>query len=366
MKCSDQPAGNSAEIACDHIQAAHRHVQDMQAENVDLLQPPTLDELGLALGEKAKSCQLLGQNWRNRVYRVDLASGRTVVAKQLVVGTDAMLQYQYDQHGALAKLQIPKLRVPKALALLRAKRVYLMELAHGKTIEALVWNRATTNDLLRACQLAGEILAKMHIASTEKVCRMPIREIARDLATAPWHLRSRERQILESALQSLARAEISVGAIYYDYKPANLLFENDALFHLIDPPDVFREGVHLWDFSLFRSSMRRHLWGFSLRHPFDRRRAIIKESLRAFERAYLAGFGSKPPEFFAVAAWLFELQRTGQRMTMQRGKVYFAGRPTQTWPGYLLHHRLAHRLTLPLLNMEKRWLFLQLARVLPR
>jgi hypothetical protein len=283
MKCSDQPAGNSAEITCDHIQAAHRRVQDMQAGDVDLLQPPTLDDFGLALGEKAKSCQLLGQNWRNRVYRVDLASGRTVVAKQLVVGTDAMLQYQYDQHGALAKLQIPKLRVPKALEPLRAKRVYFMEFAHGKTIEALVWNRATTNDLLRACQLAGEILAQMQIACTEEVCRMPLREIARDLAAAPWHLRSRERQILESALQSLARAEISVGAIYYDYKPANLLFENDVL-HLIDPPAVRRESLHLWDFSVFRGSMRRHLWRFSLRHPFDRRRAIIKESLRAFER----------------------------------------------------------------------------------
>ena len=111
---------------------------------------------------------------------------------------------------------------------------------------------------------------------------------------SPWHLRSPERQILESALQSLARAEISVGPIYYDYKPANFLFENDAL-HLIDPPEVLREGVHLWDFSVFRSSMRQHLWWFSLRHPFDRRRAIIKESLRAFERAYLAVFGVNLP-----------------------------------------------------------------------
>jgi len=75
-------------------------------------------------------------------------------------------------------LQIPKVRVPKALALLRAKRVYLMEFAYGKTIEALVWNRATTNDLLRGCQLAGEILAQMQIARTEKVCRMPLREIS--------------------------------------------------------------------------------------------------------------------------------------------------------------------------------------------
>jgi len=50
-------------------------------------------DLEEALGERMQSCELLGHNWRNRVYRVDLANGRTVVAKQLVVGTDAMLQY---------------------------------------------------------------------------------------------------------------------------------------------------------------------------------------------------------------------------------------------------------------------------------
>jgi hypothetical protein len=77
-------------------------------------------------------------------------------------------------------------------------------------------------------------------------------------------------------------------------------------------------------------------------------------------------FGSKPPAFFAVAAWLFELQHNGLLMTLQRGKVKFARRTMQTRPRYFLGHPLTNRLTLPLLNMEKRWLFVQLARVLPR
>jgi len=38
-----------------------------------------------------------------------------------------------------------------------------------------------------------------------------------------------------------------MGVVYYDYTPANLLFENNQVF-LADPPDVLRHGVLLWDF----------------------------------------------------------------------------------------------------------------------
>jgi hypothetical protein len=40
-----------------------------------------------------------------------------------------MLRYQFDELRTLARLQIPKLRVAKALALLRVKRIYVMEFA---------------------------------------------------------------------------------------------------------------------------------------------------------------------------------------------------------------------------------------------
>jgi hypothetical protein len=71
-----------------------------------------------------------------------------------------MVQYQYDQLGVLARLDIPGLPVPRALAFLRAKRVYVMEFARGETIESLVWNRTARNDLLRTCELAEKTSPK--------------------------------------------------------------------------------------------------------------------------------------------------------------------------------------------------------------
>src|SRR5439155_167691 len=78
---------------------------------------------------------------------------------------------------------------------------------------------------------------------------------------------------------------------------------------LVDPPGRLREGAHLWDFAVFRSSMRRHLWNFTLRRPFDRRRAIITQSLAAFDRSYLGSLTERPrePALFALAARLFAL-----------------------------------------------------------
>jgi hypothetical protein len=216
-----------------------------------------------------------------------------VVAKQLIMGTDARFQCEYDQLGRLARLQIPGLRVPEVLALLPAKRTYVMDLAPGKTIPTLVWDRKHSDDLLKACELAGKILAQIHLAWTQKIC--PSTRFARDLAATPWHLSSREEKILQSAFDPLARAEVRMGHVYYDYKPANFLFEDDELFP-IDPPGVLRQGVQLWDFSIFRSFMRRESWRFSLRRPLDRRRVIVRQSLTAFERGYLATFSEPHPE----------------------------------------------------------------------
>ncbi len=64
-------------------------------------------ELEEALGERVQTCELLGRNWRNWVYRVQLATGDAALAKQVVMGTDGMLQCQYGQLGVLATLQIP-------------------------------------------------------------------------------------------------------------------------------------------------------------------------------------------------------------------------------------------------------------------
>jgi hypothetical protein len=201
------------------------------------------------------------------------------------------------------------------------------------------------DDLISACDLAGKILAQMKIAQTEEICPMPVEALARDLdlAEAPWHLSSREQKILESALESLAGAKVRIGHVYYDYTPANLLFENDQL-SLVDPSDLLRQGVLLWDFSCFRSSMRRHLWRFSLRRPLDRRRAMIKEAIALFQRSYLGNFDKRYPEpaLFAAATLLFELQRTAVLLTRcRRGRSLWrdrgcrspaTGRSAILWP----------------------------------
>jgi len=373
MKDSIQSGVAPGATGSGHIRAACRRVEAMGASVGNPVQPPTVFELEEALGERVQTYELLGKNWRNRVYRVQLATGNAALAKQVVMGTDAMLQCQYDQLGALATFQIPGLRVPKALALLREKRVCVMEFARGKTIQALVRDRTSGDDLISACELAGKILAQMQIARTEQICPMPVEALARDLAGAPWHLSFREQTILESALESLARAKVSIGHLYYDYAPDNLLFENDQL-SLVDPPDVSRHGVLLWDFSCFRGSMRRHLWRFSLRRPFDRRRAMITEAIALFQRSYLTSFDKPYPEpaLFTAATLLFELQRTAVLLTMQKGKVNLARQRLPIARDRSLGNALANRIMLPLQEMEKRWLFLekrwlflQLARELP-
>jgi phosphotransferase family enzyme len=365
MKDSNHPAIAPSAIDCGYVQAAQRRVEAMRVGKVKYLEAPTLLELEQAWLQKVEKCELWKTNWRNRVYRVELAGGGAAVAKQLVMGTDARFQCEYDQLGKLARLQIPGLRVPKLLAVLPAKRTYVMELARGKTIPTLVWNRKHADDLLKACELAGKILARIHVAWTQKICPMPLDLLAQDLAATPWHLSSREGKILQLAFESLARAEVRMGHVYYDCTPANFLFQDGELF-LIDPPAVLRQGVQLWDFSVFRSSMRRESWRLSLRRPFDRQRVVARQSLSAFERSYLASFSEPHPEpaLFPLAARLFDLQRTAVLMTIQKGRVYMARESTPIASDARLFHSLANRITLPLLEMEKRWLFRQLAREL--
>lgn len=350
---------------CGYVQAAIRRVVQVRMSEAVPPEPPTLIELEKALGERVLGCEIWTRNWRNRIYRVELASGGVVIAKQFIMGTGEGFQCEYNQLEALARLQIPGLRVSKVLALLPAKRTYVMDLARGKTIPALLWNRGGTGDVLMACELAGKILAQMHLAWTENISPMPVDLLARDLAATPWDLSSRERKTLRSVLEVLARAEVRIGHVYYDYKPANFLFETNELF-LIDPPAILRRGVQLWDFSLFRSSMRRELWKLSLRRPFDRRGVVARESLAAFERGYLANFAQPHPEpaLFPLAARLFDLQRTAVLVTMQKGKIAATRKKIPLNGDGRFGGTFVNRATLPLLEIEKRWLFRQLAREL--
>src|SRR5437016_14534334 len=103
---------------CDFIQTAQLRVAKMHASAAHPVEPPTLVELEQALGERVQRYVLWMQNWRNRVYRIQLASGRAALANQAVRGSEHMVQNRYGPVQLLSKLQITASRMPKALALL--------------------------------------------------------------------------------------------------------------------------------------------------------------------------------------------------------------------------------------------------------
>jgi Phosphotransferase enzyme family len=346
---------------CAYVQTAWQRVEAMRASQGEVLAEPSLSELAAITGKPVRKCKLHAQNWRNRIYRIDFEDGGRGIAKQLVMGSDAMLRFQYAQLQELATLNITRLRVPAALGILPQKRVLVMEFAPGRSIEALAW---TSSDVLRACDLAGKILAHIQLARTQSISPMPVELIAKDLAAAPWRLSPNEQDILRQTFDRLSRVSVPIGQVYYDYKPANLLFREDNL-NLVDPPDTPWHGVHLWDFACFVSSLRRHIWRMNLRQPFNRRRRIVaRQGINAFERSYRTTIRDLAPESFPVAVRLFELQRNAVLMTMQTAKVNLTREKKPIARGKRLGHPLANRLTLPLLEIEKRWLFKQLAHVL--
>ena len=95
MNDSIPPAPAAHAIDFGYVQGAWRRSEAMRSTEADRVEPPTVGELEEALGEAVQKCDLFAKNWRNRVYRIELAHGRFVLGKQLVMGTDAMLQYQY-------------------------------------------------------------------------------------------------------------------------------------------------------------------------------------------------------------------------------------------------------------------------------
>lgn len=347
------------------VQGAWRRIEAMRSSGVDSLEPPTLGELEEALGQAIKKYELLAENWRNRIFRIELGTGDLVLGKQLVMGTDAMLRCQYEQLRDLKTLHVPGLRVPDIFALLPEKRLLLIQFVPGKTIETLAW---TSDDVVPASALAGRTLAQFQLARTESIGPIPIEIIARDFAMAPLRLSRWEEKVLRSAFETLAAAEVRIGHVYYDYKPANLIYQNDELVFLIDPPDIQWRGAHLWDYACFRSSMRRHLWRIRLRRLHDQHQcAIIRQSLIAFEHGYLETFTTRDlkSSLFEPAVRLFELQRNAVLTTMQKAKVSLARQRHPAARGGRFGNPLANRLTLPLLQIERRWLFRQLARELP-
>jgi hypothetical protein len=85
----------------------------------------------------------------------------------------------------------------------------------------------------------------------------------------------------------------------------------------------------------------------------------IKEAVTVFQRSYLASFdGLCPaPALFAAAATLFEPQLTAVLLTMQRGNANLARRKLPITRDAGSGNSLPNRITLPLPEIEKWWLF---------
>jgi hypothetical protein len=315
------------------------------------------------VGEPVRGCELLANNWRNRVYRIELTSGALAVAKQVVLGNEAMVQHQCNQLNELAGIEIPGLRIPRVLGLVPVKRTYVMEFARGKTLRALAQTGGNGEAVLAFCKRAGEILGRIHLAWTKEIAPVPVDTLAADFAHAPWRLSPGEEKILQTALERLIQAKVSMGQVYYDYQAKNLLVDGEQLW-LIDPPDFFWEGVHLWDVARFRAGLRRLRWRSSMRQPFQReRQAVAKRTASAFQSGYFGQFNTRDPEprFLAAATRLFELQHTAMSMATNAANRKQNGTP----PVRLLRGVKVGLITLPLLELEKRWLFRQLADELP-
>lgn len=348
---------------CGYISIVKRKVEQLAQSRPESIGPPTMAELEEALGVSVNRCDLWKTNWRNRIYLLELGNGQPAVAKQIILGDDAMVQFQYDQLAALARLAIPHLRIPRGLALIAPKRTLVMEFACGRTLRELARHGKNVDHLISICELSGEILARIHLLWTREIAPMPVETLARDLAEAPWRLSSHEKKTLRKALELLAPAKVSMGQVCYDYQSKNLLYEEGDLT-LIDPPDAPWHGIHLWDYSRFRGGLRRMLWRIFLREPWQRKRqAALRETLSAFKRGYIERFNKQHPEpvYFAAATRLLEIQHTAMSMATNQGKLNLARKHK---PGFLGAMK-AGLTTLPLLELEKRWLFQQLARELP-
>jgi hypothetical protein len=161
---------------------------------------------------------------------------------------------------------------------------------------------------------------------------------------------------------------VAVGQPYLDFKPANVFYDRGILW-MIDPPEQQSQwGVLLRDFSVVSGCLRREFWKHRMLRPWRRRRRIAQGSLVEFERGYL---DYQPDPSLDTAAFrlitrVFELQRVGQLMALQKGKLRLAHRakrlgPQRTNRALLIPGILA---SLPVLALQARWLVRQLKRQL--
>lgn len=349
---------------CRQVAATRERFQQLCASRATRVSSPTVADLEQALQQRVCAYELHHRNWRNRVYRVELENGMVLFLKQVSFGTDATVRGQLDELEALGRLQVPGLRVPRPVALLAEKRVLIMEFVTGETITALLSSRAGTNHGLRACELAGAVLARIHRAWRERVCPLPVEQLAEDIATVPWRLSRGQKEILGRLLAEITGARVSVGRMHYDYEPDNLLLHGEQLF-LVDPSAGSHWGVQLFEVATFHNALRRRLCMRWMRRPSGWRPGLLGEGIDRFDKGYLgqSGAADLEPKLFTLAIRFFELQRLGQIFVSQEAKIDMA-RHTGEF-GWEAGGPSMNRAQFGLLNVYKGWLFRQLARELP-
>jgi hypothetical protein len=319
-----------------------------------------------ALGEPVARCELWWAKWVSRIYRVELVRSGTVIAKQLCTQSEAELLQEYEQLRALARLPVAALHTPRPIAVLAARRTYLVELARGRSLEALFWDATGSADLPKACGVAGQVLARIHAAWTTAVCPLPVEDLWDDLMAMPGGFSTRARRTLRRALDGLGAHPVAVGQLYLDFNPRNV-FYHEGNVSLIDPPEEHRQGILLWDCATFGADLRRELWKAALLRPWRRRRALVEESLASFAQAYWTTYAGAYPDIPAspLLGRILELQRVGQLMA-QRVEQFRLVLCHKKNPLPRSTNRFRAALfalaSLGLLETQKRWLLRRIAR----
>lgn len=326
---------------------------------------PEIDQAGLEkrLGQGVHRCELWRRSWRTRVYRVWPVQGAPVVVKQFRLATDEELTSEYAALGELSRLQIRGLKVPRPIALLPQQHAYALEPAPGRSLKSLFWDRADS-DLVRACTLAGGVLARLHLRWMENISPVPVDALAADLAAMPGGLSDAEQTTIRRACSQLAPVQVPVGRVYLDFKASNIFCDNSALA-LIDPPERRQQSLLLWDVTTLLRDLRWQMWKAHLLRPWRLSYTRVEEALAAFERHYTRTLTRRHPvaEVPPLLLDLLQLQQTGQIMALQRGKLQLAARNPGLLGGngWMTQETLVARASLPILRLQKRRLVRRLS-----
>ena len=324
-------------------------------------------QLSASLGCDVAGCELWKYNWRNRIYRVVYGDGTKAIAKQVYIGADNELEHEFNSLESLSRLSLGSASVPKPITYLPTLSTYLMEHAAGIPVDTLI-RRGRTRDAHEACRLAAIALAELHAHWATGCLGNPIDDLAHDFERMPMRLSRREATVVADSLDVLRNQVIAVGQPYLDFKPANVIYDPPRVV-LIDPPEQKCSGGLLaWDVAVFRQCLQQEIWRLSVIHPIKSRGRIAARTAATFEHAYVhhQPEPTLPPSIFHLLVNVLELQRIGQLLALQHGRL----RTTHTDHSQCQTHsaRMVHTIRvaapLPWLRFQARQLIRKLNRFL--